>query len=234
MYGQHIGTPVESLQTPALIVDLAVMRRNIGAMMAALDGQVARLRPHTKVQKSPDIALLQVAAGAIGVTVATIWEAAAMAAAGVAQHPGHQRGRRRGQDQGSRRARRPRRPGDRGRRPAQHRGPVGGDDRGRHPGRHPGGPGRRHGPVRRALAGAGAGPGPAGTRCARARAARRAGLRRALHARAGRRHQAAARDGGDGLRVLGEGPAPRRRAAGRRAVRRRDRHLQHHRAAILP
>ena len=52
-------------------------------MMAALDGQVARLRPHTKVQKSPDIALLQVEAGAIGVTVATIWEAAAMAAAGV-------------------------------------------------------------------------------------------------------------------------------------------------------
>jgi D-serine deaminase-like pyridoxal phosphate-dependent protein len=83
MYGRHRGTPVESLQTPALIVDLAAMRRNIGAMMAALDGQVARLRPHAKVQKSPDVALLQVQAGAIGVTVATIWEAAAMAAAGV-------------------------------------------------------------------------------------------------------------------------------------------------------
>jgi D-serine deaminase-like pyridoxal phosphate-dependent protein len=83
MYGQHKGTSVESLQTPALIVDLDAMRRNIGAMMTALDGQVARLRPHTKVQKSPDIALIQVEAGAIGVTVATIWEAAAMAAAGV-------------------------------------------------------------------------------------------------------------------------------------------------------
>jgi D-serine deaminase-like pyridoxal phosphate-dependent protein len=83
MYGQHMGESVESLQTPALIVDLGVMRRNIAAMMSALDGQVARLRPHTKVQKSPDIALLQVEAGAIGVTVATIWEAAAMAAAGV-------------------------------------------------------------------------------------------------------------------------------------------------------
>jgi len=83
MYGQHKGAAVDSLQTPALVVDLDVMRRNIGAMMTALDGQVARLRPHTKVQKSPDIALLQVEAGAIGVTVATIWEAAAMAAAGV-------------------------------------------------------------------------------------------------------------------------------------------------------
>jgi D-serine deaminase-like pyridoxal phosphate-dependent protein len=83
MYGQHKGASVGSLQTPALVVDLDVMRANIAAMMAALDGQVAGLRPHTKVQKSPDIALLQVEAGALGVTVATIWEAAAMAAAGV-------------------------------------------------------------------------------------------------------------------------------------------------------
>jgi D-serine deaminase-like pyridoxal phosphate-dependent protein len=83
MYGQHAGASVDTLQTPALIVDLDLMRQNITAMMTALDGQVARLRPHTKVQKSPDIALLQVEAGAIGVTVATIWEAAAMAAAGV-------------------------------------------------------------------------------------------------------------------------------------------------------
>ena len=83
MYGQHKGASIDTLQTPALIADLDVMRRNMAAMMTALDGQVARLRPHTKVQKSPDIALLQVEAGAIGVTVATIWEAAAMAAAGV-------------------------------------------------------------------------------------------------------------------------------------------------------
>jgi D-serine deaminase-like pyridoxal phosphate-dependent protein len=83
MYGQHRNAPVDSLQTPALIVDVDLMDQNIATMMAALDGQVAKLRPHTKVQKSPDIALLQVQAGAIGVTVATIWEAAAMAAAGV-------------------------------------------------------------------------------------------------------------------------------------------------------
>ena len=83
MYGQHKGASIDSLQTPALIAEFPLLRQNIAAMMAALDGQVARLRPHTKVQKSPDIALLQVEAGAIGVTVATIWEAAAMAAAGV-------------------------------------------------------------------------------------------------------------------------------------------------------
>lgn len=82
-YGRHRGQPLDGLQTPALIVDVDLMNRNIATMMAALDGQVAKLRPHTKVQKCPDIALTQVAAGAIGVTVATIWEAAAMAAAGV-------------------------------------------------------------------------------------------------------------------------------------------------------
>jgi D-serine deaminase-like pyridoxal phosphate-dependent protein len=83
-YGRHRGAPVSSLPTPALIVDVDRLHQNIATMMAALDGQVAKLRPHVKVQKSPDIALLQVQAGAIGVTVATIWEAAAMAAAGVA------------------------------------------------------------------------------------------------------------------------------------------------------
>jgi D-serine deaminase-like pyridoxal phosphate-dependent protein len=83
MYGQHAGTPADTLPTPALTVELSLLSANIAAMMAALEGQSARLRPHTKVQKSPDIALLQVGAGAIGVTVATIWEAAAMAAAGV-------------------------------------------------------------------------------------------------------------------------------------------------------
>ncbi|HEX3489395.1 MAG TPA: alanine racemase [Streptosporangiaceae bacterium] len=83
MYGPHSGAPADRLPTPALTVDLDLLAGNIAAMMAALDGQAARLRPHTKVQKSPDIALMQVEAGAIGVTVATIWEAAAMAAAGV-------------------------------------------------------------------------------------------------------------------------------------------------------
>jgi D-serine deaminase-like pyridoxal phosphate-dependent protein len=82
-YGRHVGEPADALPTPALVVDVDALQRNLGVMMAALDGQTARLRPHTKVQKSPDIALMQVAAGAVGVTVATVWEAAAMAAAGV-------------------------------------------------------------------------------------------------------------------------------------------------------
>ena len=82
-YGRHVGEPADALPTPALVVDVEALHRNLAVMAAALAGQTARLRPHTKVQKSPDIALMQVAAGAIGVTVAQVWEAAAMAAAGV-------------------------------------------------------------------------------------------------------------------------------------------------------
>ncbi|HEV2240997.1 MAG TPA: alanine racemase [Streptosporangiaceae bacterium] len=83
IYGRHVGESVDVLPTPALLVDVDALQRNIATMMSALDGHTARLRPHTKVQKSPDIALMQVYAGAIGVTVASVWEAAAMAAAGI-------------------------------------------------------------------------------------------------------------------------------------------------------
>ena len=41
------------------------------------------MRPHTKVHKSPQIARMQVDAGAIGITTATAWEAIAMAEAGI-------------------------------------------------------------------------------------------------------------------------------------------------------
>jgi D-serine deaminase-like pyridoxal phosphate-dependent protein len=82
-YGRDLGRPVEELPTPALLLDAAALERNIATMAAALAGGTVALRPHTKVQKSPDLALRQVEAGAVGVTVATVWEAAAMAAAGV-------------------------------------------------------------------------------------------------------------------------------------------------------
>ncbi|HEX3925650.1 MAG TPA: alanine racemase [Streptosporangiaceae bacterium] len=83
LYGRHVGEQADALPTPALVVDTEALDRNLAAMNAALAGQTARLRPHTKVQKSPDIALRQIAAGAVGVAVASVWEAAAMAAAGV-------------------------------------------------------------------------------------------------------------------------------------------------------
>ena len=61
--------------TPYLRVDVARLRRNIErtAHRAAVAG--VALRPHVKTHKSPDIARLQLDAGAVGITVATIGEA---------------------------------------------------------------------------------------------------------------------------------------------------------------
>ena len=83
-YGWEIGRRRHDLVTPALVLDLAVVRRNIAKMaetLKTLGG--AELRPHVKVHKSPDLARMQVEAGAIGVSTATVWEAMVMVEAGL-------------------------------------------------------------------------------------------------------------------------------------------------------
>jgi D-serine deaminase-like pyridoxal phosphate-dependent protein len=52
-------------------------------MAERLRGMKAKLRPHVKVQKSAELARLQVAAGALGVCTATVWEAIVMRQAGI-------------------------------------------------------------------------------------------------------------------------------------------------------
>ena len=64
-------------------MDLDVARRNIQFMMQRLSTMKAKLRPHVKCQKSPELAQLQVQAGAIGVCTATVWEAMVMSSAGI-------------------------------------------------------------------------------------------------------------------------------------------------------
>src|SRR5262249_56843732 len=64
------------------LVEWPVVRRNISRMAARTRGPT-RLRPHVKSHKCAEIARLQIEAGAIGLTNATVWEAAAMAAAGL-------------------------------------------------------------------------------------------------------------------------------------------------------
>lgn len=81
-YRQSIGRRRHELTTPALLLDLDVLRRNI-ATMAEWTQTHAKIRPHTKTHKCAEIARLQVAAGAVGITVATVWEAVAMARAGL-------------------------------------------------------------------------------------------------------------------------------------------------------
>src|SRR5207249_5088493 len=71
------------LDTPSLLIDLDVLDRNIGSMQAAARDANIRLRPHTKTHKSPEIARMQVDAGATGITVAKLGEAEVMVEAGL-------------------------------------------------------------------------------------------------------------------------------------------------------
>jgi D-serine deaminase-like pyridoxal phosphate-dependent protein len=80
--GSMIGRNRHEITTPALLLDLPVVRRNIERMAERMNGP-ARLRPHAKSHKCAQLARLQIAAGAIGLTAATVWEAAALAAAGI-------------------------------------------------------------------------------------------------------------------------------------------------------
>ncbi len=65
----------EQLATPCLVVDLDRLQRNIITWQSAADAAGARLRPHMKTHKTVEIARMQVAAGAAGVTVAKVAEA---------------------------------------------------------------------------------------------------------------------------------------------------------------
>jgi D-serine deaminase-like pyridoxal phosphate-dependent protein len=63
------------LDTPALYVDLDVLERNIGRMQQHCVDWKVGLRPHMKTHKIPEIARMQLDAGAIGITVAKLGEA---------------------------------------------------------------------------------------------------------------------------------------------------------------
>jgi D-serine deaminase-like pyridoxal phosphate-dependent protein len=82
-YGSAIGSERAAIVTPALVLDLPAARRNIATMSEALRSSPARIRPHFKTHKSVELARLQVAAGAIGLTAATAWEGIVLIAAGL-------------------------------------------------------------------------------------------------------------------------------------------------------
>lgn len=79
----YIGHPKFELDTPVLCIDLDLMESNIRRMSEFLRRQGKSWRPHAKCHKTPAVALKEIAAGAIGVTVAKVSEAEVMAAAGV-------------------------------------------------------------------------------------------------------------------------------------------------------
>ena len=78
-----VGTPTEEVLTPCLLVDLDAYERNVERMAGYIKGQGLRHRAHAKTHKSPNIALHQMANGAVGVCCQKVSEAEAMVNGGV-------------------------------------------------------------------------------------------------------------------------------------------------------
>jgi D-serine deaminase-like pyridoxal phosphate-dependent protein len=78
-----IGQPTGAIDTPALVVDLDAMDRNLLTMAKFARQHKMLLRPHAKMHKSAELAKLQIKAGAIGVCVQKTSEAEALVAGGV-------------------------------------------------------------------------------------------------------------------------------------------------------
>ncbi|HMQ31582.1 MAG TPA: alanine racemase, partial [Chloroflexaceae bacterium] len=73
----------EELDTPVAVVDLERLEANIARFQAYLASHGIANRPHIKTHKIPQIAHMQLAAGAVGITCQKIGEAEVMADAGV-------------------------------------------------------------------------------------------------------------------------------------------------------
>ena len=80
---QLIGKSVNLIDTPALVVDLDAMERNLRTMATFAVQHNVMLRPHAKMHKSAELAKQQMAAGAVGVCVQKTSEAEALVAGGV-------------------------------------------------------------------------------------------------------------------------------------------------------
>ncbi len=75
--------PVGDVDTPALLIDLDALERNLKRMADVADRAGVRLRPHAKSHKCPMIALKQLELGAVGVCCQKVSEAEAMVEGGV-------------------------------------------------------------------------------------------------------------------------------------------------------
>jgi len=78
-----VGQSVAAIDTPALVIDMDAMRRNLARMAEFCRKHHVRWRAHAKMHKSAALAKLQMEAGAVGVCVQKTAEAEALAAGGI-------------------------------------------------------------------------------------------------------------------------------------------------------
>ena len=79
----EIGMPLSEVDTPCLILDLDAFERNLRRLHESLAGRSVMVRPHAKSHKCPQIALKQIALGAVGVCCQKVSEAEALVDGGV-------------------------------------------------------------------------------------------------------------------------------------------------------
>lgn len=83
-HAYEIGLCKHELDTPALLVDMDVVERNVNIMADFCRQSGVAIRPHAKIYKAtPTFAWMQLRAGAVGLTVAKVSEAEVLAAAGI-------------------------------------------------------------------------------------------------------------------------------------------------------
>ncbi len=73
---------IAELETPALLIDLDVLEKNLAKVAGYAKSHGLRLRPHTKTHKVPAVGKLQLQSGAVGLTVAKVGEAEVMISSG--------------------------------------------------------------------------------------------------------------------------------------------------------
>jgi D-serine deaminase-like pyridoxal phosphate-dependent protein len=79
----RVGDPAESVDTPALVIDLDAFERNLDRMAAFSRETGIRVRPHAKTHKSPMVARLQIERGAVGKCCQKVGEAEVLVDAGI-------------------------------------------------------------------------------------------------------------------------------------------------------
>lgn len=79
----EVGMTLNDVPTPAVVIDLEKMERNIASFQRVIAERGKKLRPHIKTHKTPQIAQLQVKAGAVGIAAAKPSEAQPFHDAGI-------------------------------------------------------------------------------------------------------------------------------------------------------